>query len=224
MKILIIEDQQSLAKLIKKSLEKEGFAADYVLDGQAGKTRIELHHRDYDVVVLDLMLPKKSGAEVCNEIRAEGITIPILVLTAKDELENKVSLLNIGADDYLVKPFQFSELLARIRALARRPKQALPSSLSIRNIVLSPADKTVLQDGKKLKLTLTEFRLLEYFMRNPDQVIEREDLIGNAWDFNFDSFSNVVDVYINRLRKKLAKGVNKNLIETIRGVGYKINS
>lgn len=220
MKILIIEDQESLAQLLKKGFEREGYAADYLTDGESGQRRIELHHKDYDAVILDLMLPGKSGSEVCKEIRNQGITTPILILTARDNVQDKISLLDLGADDYLIKPFEFSEVLARIRALTRRPKVSLPTELYVQDIVLNPATKTVTRGDKEIKLTLTEFRLLEYLMRRPSQVVEREDLVNNIWDFQFDSFSNIVDVYINRLRKKLG---NAKVVETIRGVGYKMS-
>jgi DNA-binding response OmpR family regulator len=223
MRVLIVEDQESLAKLLKKGFEKEGYAADYVLDGEAGQKRIELHNGDYDVIVLDLMMPKKGGDEVCRAVRAFGVTTPIIILTAKDSEEDKVKLLDIGADDYIVKPFSFRELLARVRALTRRPETALPTELKIGDLVLQPARKTVFLRDKELKLTLTEFRLLEYLMRNPNQVLEREAITTNIWDFDFDSFSNIVDVYINRLRKKIDSGRKNRLLKTIRGVGYKIS-
>ena len=224
MRILIIEDQESLSKLLKKGFEKEGYAADYVLDGDAGQRRIEIHHADYDVIVLDLMLPKKSGHEVCKNVRSFGITTPIIILTAKDGEEDKVGLLDSGADDYIVKPFSFRELLARVRALTRRPETSLPTELSVGDLVLKPAVKAAFIGNKEIKLTLTEFRLLEYLMRNPNQVLEREAITTNIWDFDFDSFSNIVDVYINRLRKKIDVGRKNGLLKTVRGVGYKIST
>jgi len=224
MRILIIEDQESLSKLLKKGFEKEGYAADYLLDGDAGQKRIEIHHSDYDVIILDLMLPKKSGFEVCKNIRLFGITTPVIILTAKDSEEDKVSLLDSGADDYIVKPFSFRELLARVRALTRRPETALPTELSVGDLVLKPATKVAFLGNKEIKLTLTEFRLLEYLMRNPNQVLEREAITTNIWDFDFDSFSNIVDVYVNRLRKKIDGGKKNGILKTVRGVGYKISA
>ena len=224
MRILIIEDQESLSKLLKKGFEKEGYAADYVLDGDAGQKRIEIHHSDYDVIVLDLMMPKKSGFEVCKNVRSFGITTPIIILTAKDSENDKVSLLDSGADDYIVKPFSFRELLARVRALTRRPETSLPTELSVGDLVIKPAIKAAFIGDKEIKLTLTEFRLLEYLMRNPNQVLEREAITTNIWDFDFDSFSNIVDVYINRLRKKIDTGRKNGLLKTVRGVGYKIST
>jgi DNA-binding response OmpR family regulator len=222
MKILIIEDEESLAKLLKMGFSKEGYAADYVLDGEAGQKRLEMYHKDYDAVVLDLMLPKKSGLEVCQNVRKMGIATPILILTAKDNLEDKVDLLNSGADDYLIKPFHFSEVLARINALTRRPVNVLPTELKVADLVLIPERKTITRGGKEINLTLKEFRLLEYMMRHPNQVVKRQDLADNVWDFDFDSFSNIIDVYINRLREKFDKNADKKLLETVHGVGYKL--
>ncbi len=219
MRILIIEDREKLANLIKKGLEKEGHAVDYVGDGEEGQQRIEMHHQDYDIVLLDLMMPKKTGFEVCQNIRDAHITIPILILTARSALEDKVTLLDMGADDYLIKPFEFKELLARIRALTRRPKAALATTLRLNGLVLNPAEKTVFLSDQEIKLSLTEFRLLEYLMRHPNVAVLREDLLSKVWDFNFDSYSNIVDVYIRRLRTKLHQGVR---IVTIRGIGYKL--
>ncbi|MDP3882512.1 MAG: response regulator transcription factor [Candidatus Staskawiczbacteria bacterium] len=223
MRVLIIEDQESLAKLLKKGFEREGYAADYVLDGESGQKRIELHNGDYDIIVLDLMLPKKNGYEVCKAVRSFGVSTPIIILTAKDSEEDKVALLDTGADDYIVKPFSFRELLARVRALTRRPETSLPTELKMGDLVLQPALKTAFIRDKEVKLTLTEFRLLEYLMRNPNQVLEREAITTNIWDFDFDSFSNIVDVYINRLRKKIDSGRKNRLLKTVRGVGYKIS-
>jgi len=203
MKILIIEDEENLAKLMKKSLESEGYAVDYLTDGESGQTRIEYNHKDYDLVILDLMLPKRSGKEVCQNIRQKGISTPILILTAKGDSESKVSLLDVGADDYMQKPFVLSELFARIRALTRRPKVALPVELKAGDLTLSPSTKKVFIKNKEIQLTLKEFRLLEYLMRRPNQVIQRVDLSDNIWDFDYDSFSNIIDVYINRLRNKI---------------------
>lgn len=224
MKILIIEDQESLANLLKEALRKEGYTVDCVGDGEIGQMRIELHHNDYDLVILDLMLPKRSGFDVCQNIRKLKISIPILVLTAKNNEEDKVSLLDCGADDYLVKPFSFKELVARIRALTRRPEIVLPVQLSVSGLTLNPSTKTVKKGSKEIKLTLTEFRLLEYLMRHPNQMVKREDIASKVWDFNFDSFSNIVDVYISRLRKKIGDNQEKNLIKTMHGEGYKIDA
>jgi len=219
MKILIIEDEENLAKLLKIGLEREGYAVDYVLDGDQGQRRIEMHHTDYDLVICDLMLPKKNGLEICKNVRQYNISLPILVLTARDSVEDKVTLLDAGADDYIVKPFHFNEVLARIRALTRRPDKVLPAVLKAGALTLDAATRKTTNAGKEMILTLKEFRLLEYFMRHPNQALKREDIIENIWDFDFDSMSNIIDVYINRLREKIGDK-DARVIETVRGVGY----
>lgn len=224
MKVLLIEDQEKLCKLLKASFEKEGNALDYVLDGEAGERRIELYHNNYDLIILDLMLPKKTGEEVCRDVRKMGITVPVLVLTAKSGLDDKINLLNMGADDYLAKPFSFEELLARVKAILRRPRKALPQKLQVNGLTLDPVSRKVYKNGKEITLTLKEFALLEYLMRSPGQAIKREELIDSLWDFNFSSFSNIVDVHVNNLRKKVNGAKHEKLIETVRGVGYRINS
>lgn len=222
MRILIIEDQQSIVNLVRDGLEAEGFAVDAVLDGEAGQSRIEYYHDDYDLVILDIMMPKRNGLEVCKNVREQKITTPILLLTAKDSVDDIAAGLNAGADDYLPKPFSFQVLLARIRAILRRPKTALPVELKVNNLVLNTTNKEAFKDGEKISLTLKEFGLLEYLMRHPNQVMTREQIISNLWDFAFDSFSNVVDVHVNYLRKKIGDD-NGKILETVRGVGYKIN-
>ena len=222
MRILIIEDEVKLAESLKKGLEKEGYAADFVTDGEAGQRRIEMSHNDYDVIILDLMLPKKDGFEVCRNVRAQGITTPILVLTARDATDDKVDALDAGADDYLVKPFSLSELLARIRALLRRPEEVLPIELSVQDLRLNTSTRKVYRRDREVSLTLKEFGLLEYLMRHPNQVLTREQILDHLWDFAFDSFSNVVDVHMKNLRKKVDGDTNEKLLETIRGVGYRI--
>ena len=223
MRILIVEDQENLAKLIKSGLDAEGFATDYVLDGEAAQTRINTHHLDYDLIILDLMLPKKDGIEICRETRGNKITTPILILTAKDAEEDIIGGLNAGADDYLVKPFSFEVLLARIHAILRRPQNNLPTELKIKDITLNPVSKRVIRNGQEIRLTLKEFSLLEHLMRHPNQVVNREQIISRLWDFAFDSFSNVVDVHITNLRKKINDQGGK-LIETVHGMGYRMNA
>ncbi|MEK7635092.1 MAG: response regulator transcription factor [Patescibacteria group bacterium] len=224
MKILIIEDEENLAKMLKKGLESEGYAVDHLSDGESGQRRIEVNHMDYDIVILDLMLPKRHGFEVCQNIRKVGIGLPILILTAKCDLESKVSLLNTGADDYMMKPFAFSELLARIKALTRRPKVVLSPELKIADLVLNLNDKKLFRSDKEISLTLKEFRILEYFMRRPNKTVARVDLTDNIWDFDYDSFSNTLEVYINRIREKIDKNRKKKLLETVRGVGYRLKT
>ncbi len=222
MRILIVEDEEKLALSLKKGLEKEGFAVDYIMDGDAGERRIVISHKDYDLVILDLMLPGKDGFQICRSVREQQINVPILVLTARDATDDKVAALDAGADDYLVKPFSFEELMARVRALLRRPEQALPNELTVRDLKLDTTTRKVTRKGKEISLTLKEFNLLEYLMRNVDQVLTREQILDHLWDFAFDSFSNVVDVHIKNLRKKIDGTHHEKLLETIRGVGYRI--
>lgn len=222
MRLLIVEDEPKLAGIIAKGLTTKGYAVDAIGDGQEALTRIMVHGGDYDLVILDLMLPGKSGNEICKEVRAANITVPILILTARNETEHKVDLLQAGADDYMVKPFSFDELLARIQAILRRPNETLPAVLSAGELELDPVGHVVRQAGKEIPLTLKEFRLLEYFMRHPNQVVNREDLLTHLWDFNYEAFSNVVDVHIKNLRQKLDKKNAPSILETIRGIGYRL--
>lgn len=222
MRILIIEDQENLARLIRNGLEAEGFAADYVVDGESGLRRITMNHKDYDLVVLDWMLPKKNGDEICREVRAQKIALPILLLTARDSAKDMIEGLDCGADDYLTKPFSFDVLVARIRAILRRPKTALPVELACKDITLNPATKKAARGGKAVSLTLKEFSLLEYLMRNKGIAVSRDQILSSIWDFAFDSFANVVDVHITNLRKKLGDK-NAEIIQTVRGVGYRMS-
>ncbi|MFA6106627.1 MAG: response regulator transcription factor [Patescibacteria group bacterium] len=223
MRILIVEDQENIVRLVKDGLEAEGWTVDYVLDGEAGQNRIEMNHEDYDLILLDVMLPKINGMDVCKHVREKKIATPIIMLTARDGVNDIVSGLNVGADDYLIKPFSFEILIARIKALLRRPKPVLPVELKMNNLSLNATEKKVYRNGKEIKLTLKEFSMLEYMMRHPNQVLNREQITSNLWDFAFDSFSNVVDVHITNLRKKIGDK-NGKILETVRGVGYRINA
>lgn len=223
MKILIIEDQENLAKLLQKGLVNEGFSADYVLTGNEGQTRINIHSSEYDLLILDFMLPDKSGLEICKQTREKKIETPILMLTAKDDSSDITACLNAGADDYLTKPFSFEELTARIRAILRRPKMVIPTQLCVQDVTLDPFSKKVHRKNQEVYLTLKEFSLLEYLMRHQGEALARETILSGVWDFAFDSFANVVDVHIANLRKKLGD-TSCNLIETVRGIGYKIKS
>lgn len=224
MKILIVEDNEKLASGMKRGLEQEGYAADYVLDGASGARRIEFGIHDYDLVILDIMLPGKDGISVCRDWRKANITIPVLMLTAKDSTEDKIAGLDCGADDYLIKPFSFDELTARIRALLRRPKAVVPAELKTKDVVLNTATRKVTRAGKEIPLTLKEFMILEYLMRHPNRVITRDELYDHAWDFAANAFSNTVDVHIKNLRKKIDDGRPEKLLETIRGVGYRLKA
>ncbi len=222
MKILIVEDEEKLATALAKGLVHEGYAVDIVGDGKKALTRISLHRNDYDLIILDLMLPSMDGHEICKQVRAWNITIPILVLTARAETDTKVELLLSGADDYLVKPFSFAELTARVRALMRRPTESLPETLKVGDLELNTSERRVVRSGEEIPLTLKEFGLLEYFMRHPNQVVNREDLLSHLWDFNYAGFSNVVDVHVKNLRRKIGEGNTGAVLETVRGIGYRM--
>lgn len=222
MKILIVEDEKKLADALAKGLELKGYSVDTVEDGKKALTRMSLHRADYDLIILDLMLPSMDGHEICKRAREMGVTTPILILTARSETEKKVDLLLSGADDYLIKPFSFEELAARVHALMRRPAETVPDVLQVDNITLNPVERTVTREGEEILLTLKEFGLLEYFMRHPNQVINREDLLSHLWDFNYESFSNVVDVHVKNLRRKLASRGDPSVLETVRGIGYRL--
>lgn len=220
MKILVVEDNTKLADNIKQGLMQEGYAVDVIEDGLAAERRILINRTEYDIVVLDRMLPGKDGVSVCKNWRESDVTIPVLMLTALDTTDDKVVGLDAGADDYLAKPFAFKELLARIHALLRRPKQSSPIILTSGNISLNTTSRTVTYKDKLLSLTLKEFMVLEYLLRNLNKVITRDELYSHAWDFADSSFSNTVDVHIKNLRRKIHD--NGKIIQTIRGVGYKM--
>lgn len=223
MKLLLIEDEKKLANALTRGLKHYGYTVDTVADGAEALERVILHFEDYDLVILDLMLPSMDGHEICKQVREKGITIPILILTARVETDLKIDLLKSGADDYLSKPFSLGELEARIQALLRRPKEQLPSILTAHDLELNVPERIVRRNGKEISLTQKEFALLEYFMRNPDRVIDRDELLNHLWDFNYTSFfSNAVDVHIKNLRKKIDNGKSESILETVRGVGYRL--
>ncbi len=224
MRILIIEDKQKLADSISRGLQQEGYASEYLLDGLEGEKRMLVNHKDYDLLILDLMLPGKGGIEICSSLRENRIMTPIIMLTAKDTVADKVFGLDSGADDYLVKPFSFEELLSRVRALARRQRSTLLPNLQVGELILNPTTQEVYIGKKKIDLTLKEFRMLEFFMTYPDQVIPRQRIIDHLWDFHFNQFSRVMDVHINNLRNKIKINKHGPILETIRGVGYCLRS
>lgn len=225
MRILVVEDEERLAKGLKQGLEKEGFAVDHIDDGEKALTHILVHHISYDVIVLDIMLPGRDGIDICRVVRERGIKTPILILTARDQTADKVNLLNLGADDYLTKPFSLVELSARLRAMMRRPKSTLvQNEIQLGSLRLNSGFHKVFLDEEEIPLTTKEFALLEFFMRSPDQVLGREHILEHVWDFNFNSFSNVVDVHVKNLRKKLGQNEDRTFIETVNGVGYKFVS
>ena len=224
MKILLVEDEPKLSKAVAKALKNFGYTVDIIDDGKAAYERIRLYHQDYDLVILDLMLPGIEGHIICRRVRENNIEIPILVLTAKVDVASKVDLLRRGADDYLSKPFSLDELEARIKAILRRPKGAISESLRVADLELNLTERTVYKNDERVNLTLKEFALLEYFMRNKDRVISRDELLSHVWDFNYTSFfSNSVDVHIKNLRKKIKDDTGQRLIETVRGVGYRLS-
>lgn len=218
MRILVIEDEKKVASFIKRGLEEAGYSVDIAADGEEGLYLAEID--DYDLIILDLILPRKSGLEVCKELREQRISIPILILSARDSVEDKVTGLDMGADDYLTKPFAFSELLARVRALLRRGETMTPVKLQVADLIMDTVTHEVTRAGKEIKLTGKEYALLEYFMMNPGKVLTRTMLSEHVWDYTFDTFSNVIDVYINYLRNKVDRDFDPKLIHTVRGVGY----
>ena len=224
MRILIAEDNKKLAASLKRGFEQEGYAADVLHDGKAAESRLTVSHADYDIVVLDLGLPEKDGVTLCRDLRAKSITLPIIMLTARDTVNEKIVGLDSGADDYLIKPFSFEELLSRIRALSRRPRTAHLPELVVGNLTLHPATQEVFAENKKIELTLKEFRILEYFMQHPNEVLNRQQIIDHLWDFSFNPFSRVMDVHINNLRNKLKKQGYGASIETVRGLGYRLSA
>jgi len=218
MRILVVEDDKKVAGFIKKGLEEETYAVDVAYDGEDG-----LHfgsEGQYDLIILDIMLPKIDGLEILSKLRDQGKDTPILLLTAKDAVDDKVTGLNKGADDYLTKPFAFSELLARVRVLLRRGKAEVKTTLMISDLTLDLVSHKVNRGGDEIELTGKEYGLLEYFMRNQEKVLTRTMIAEHVWDYNFDTFTNVIDVYINHLRKKIDKGRELKLLHTLRGVGY----
>jgi len=223
MRILVVEDEHKIANAIKKGLEQESFAVDVAYDGESGYDLASTE--DYDVIVLDLLLPGIDGMEICRKLRADKIHTPILILTAKGQLEDKVKGLNAGADDYLVKPFAFAELLARIRALIRRPKEAMATVLTYEDLSLNTLTFEVKRGDQLIKLSNKEFSLLEYLLRCPGRIFTKEQIIGHVWNYDADILPNTVEVYIGYLRNKIDRPFPQKppLIHTVRGFGYKIS-
>ena len=220
MRILVVEDEPKIARFIKKGLTEEGYAVDVARDGEEALAFARA--APYDLIVLDLMLPKIDGITVCRKLRKDDIEVSLLILTAKDSIEDRVLGLDAGADDYLVKPFAFAELLARIRALLRRPQAMSSNVLEVGDLVLDVQKHRVERGGVQVELTSRELSLLEYMMRNPCQVLTRTQIMEHVWNYDFYAGSNVVDVYIRYLRKKIDEGHDDKLIKTMRGVGYSI--
>lgn len=220
MKILVIEDEKRITSFVRKGLQYEGYTVDVAYDGIKGMEKAR--EENLDLIVLDVMLPGMDGMTLCSELRELGVTTPVIMLTAKDSIDDRVKGLDAGADDYLVKPFAFKELLARIRSLLRRGDNTKQLVLKAGDLVLDPSSREVTRGEKVIELSKKEYSLLEYMMRNKNQVLTRTMIAEHVWDYDFDSFTNTIDVYIRYLRKKVDDGFKVKLIRTIRGVGYKI--
>jgi heavy metal response regulator len=222
MRLLIIEDEKKVARFIKKGLEEEGYAVDLAFDGEEGLAMVldQVH----DLIILDIALPKIDGLQVLKKLRERNVRTPVLLLTVRATIEDKVLGLDSGADDYLTKPFVFQELLARIRALLRRKAEAEPPLLRVEDLVLDPARHMVTRGGERIDLTSKEFALLEYLMRNAGRVLTRAMISEHVWDYDFDTETNIIDVYVNYLRRKIDSGGEKKLIHTVRGSGYVLKS
>lgn len=218
MNILVIEDEAKVASFLKKGLEQSGYEIDVAIDGEEGYEKVR--NNNYDVVLLDLMLPKISGLDLIPKIRESRPGLPIIAVTAKGSVEDRVQGLTLGCDDYLTKPFSFAELLARIQVQVRRGDPSAALELRVADLVLSPLKRKVTRAGKTIELSNKEFSLLEYLLRNKDQIVTRNMIVEHVWDASFDNFTNVVDVYINYLRNKVDRDFEPRLIHTVRGVGY----
>ena len=217
MHILLVEDEAKVARFIKEGLKAEGFEVEISVDGKAGEKRAQ--SGDFDLILLDVLLPKKNGYEVLHALRSEGLRTPILMLTARSATEDIVQGLDHGADDYLTKPFAFNELLARIRSLLRRERQNR-TTFRLADLQLNTMTRKAIRSGQTIELTAREYALLEYLMQNPHKLISRQQLAKEIWGFNFDPGTNIIDVYINHLRKKIDQGFEKKLLHTERGKGY----
>lgn len=218
MRILIVEDEKKVASFIRKGLEEEYYAADIASEGKEGLKLAQ--NEEYDLIIMDIMLPFTDGITLTKELRKRKVSTPILMLTVRDSTEAKVEGLDAGADDYLTKPFAFEELIARVRALLRRNDKSKVSALKVKGITLDLISHRVIKDGSEIILTPKEFAILEYLLRNKNKVVSRTKLVEHVYDYHFDTETNIIDVYINKLRAKIGKGTGKPLINTIRGVGY----
>ncbi len=221
MRILVIEDEPEIRELLRKTLEQECYAVDTASDGEQGSIYVKIN--EYDLIILDNILPMKDGIDICREMRAAGKTTPILMVSVKSEVMTKVDLLNAGADDYLTKPFSIQELLARVRALLRRPQVVQGEVLEMDDLVLDTKKHLVTRDGEEIYLTRKEFMLLEYLMRSPGVVLSRGMIMEHVWDMNADPFSNTIESHIMSLRRKIGKNGGNKLIHTVSGRGYKLS-
>jgi two-component system OmpR family response regulator len=220
MRVLIVEDELKMAGLLRRGLREEGLAADVARTGDDAVWMARA--TDYDAIVLDVMLPGADGFEVCRRLREAGTWSPVIMLTARDAVNDRVAGLDAGADDYLTKPFSFAELLARLRALARRPPVERPAVLEVGDLRLDPATRSVWRSDEEIHLSAKEFALLETFMRRPGEVLSRYQLLEHCWDYGYERRSNIVDVYIRYLREKIDRPFGRDSLETVRGVGYRL--
>jgi len=218
--VLVVEDEPKMADLVKRSLERDGYAVDVAADGPEALWAAE--ESDYDAIVLDAMIPPPDGFEVCRQLRARGQWVPVIMLTARDAIDDRVAGLDSGADDYLVKPFALSELLARLRSVIRRGPVERPTVLDVGGLTLDTTSRRVCRDGESIELSAKELSLLEYFMRHPGAVLSRSQILEHVWDFAYDGTSNVVDVYVRYLREKIDRPFDVETIETVRGAGYRL--
>jgi len=218
MHILVVEDEKKVSTFIQRGLEEEGFSVDAAFDGEEGIRKAETNA--YDLILMDVMLPKMDGLAAIKYLREKNVMTPILCLTARDSVDDKVTGLDIGADDYLAKPFAFVELVARCRALIRRGSNDRGAEILFADLRLDPVTHKVWRAGDEIVLTSKEYALMEYFMRNPNRVLTRQMIAENVWDYTFDSFTNIIDVYVNYLRNKIDQKYDKKLIHTVRGAGY----
>ena len=221
MRVRLVEDENRIADFVSKGLSEDGYAVDVARDGEEALDWVGV--AEFDVVILDVMLPVRDGIEVCRDLRRRGIQTPVLMLTARDAIEDRVRGLDSGADDYLVKPFAFAELLARLRALARRERSSVSARLQVGDLVLDTTTREVSRQGQFMTLTSKEYSLLEYLMRHPNQVLTRTMIAEHVWNYDFDNATNVIDVHIRNLRRKMDDPFPAKLIQTVRGAGYRIS-
>ena len=222
LRILLVEDQSDAAQVLAKGLREQSYAVDIALDGEAALYQTSIN--DYDLILLDVMLPRRNGIEVCQNLRASGSAVPVLMLTAREAVQDRVQGLDTGADDYLTKPFDFHELLARIRALLRRAPELQQETLEIADLVINTRARRVSRSKRAIELTSKEYALLDYLARHADEVVGRAQIAEHVWDENFDPFSNLIEVYMQRLRRKIDDGQSRKLLRTIRGEGYMLSS
>jgi two-component system copper resistance phosphate regulon response regulator CusR len=222
MRILVVEDEPRMASVIARGLREQSYAVDVAQDGDDGLYQCSIN--DYDLIVLDVLLPQHDGFEVCRELRARGTATPVLMLTARAAVDDRITGFEAGADDYLTKPFSFRELLARIHALLRRDSHLLPDEIEIGDLIINSASHRVSRAGSSIQLTAKEYALLEYLARRAGQLVSRADIAAHVWDNDFDPFSNTIEVYMNRLRKKIDDGHLTKLLHTRRGEGYILES